>query len=333
MLLLNGGTGSTDVEPAHSLGQSVTTTAPFAQLGVSVAAADPANAGFDLTLRAGGPTGVVVATQHIAWRWPGGWAPLSFTAQPAGDYFVSLSAGAAGLSWANGPAYASGKPYVDGEAVSDVPSRAVALVSPYRDGPADIYDRFGWAPRATSRKNNFWYFWGWAGVTVPWEGQLQDGGTDLYLSGFDVLCRARYRGADDAWARLSAVLDRWKEPDHLCGGDPLSRGETPQNEITPGSVGVDIPFPESGLAPASFLEAIAGVEARPDALLLTPRLPAALEYVGVRNMSWRGRIVDLRITRDRVSLRGADVAVSIAYRSGETVRIPVPVALRSPGRR
>lgn len=329
VLLLNVDAGSTNIEPAHPLGQSVVATAPFAQVGVSVAASDAANAGLDLTLRSGGPTGAVIASQHISWRWPGGWAPLSFATQPAGDYFVEVTASGTGLAWANGPAYTAGKPYLDGVAVTDVPSRTIALVSAYRDGPADIYDRFGWAPRATSRKNNFWYFWGWAGVTVPWEGQLQDGGTDLYLSGFDVLCRARYRGGDDAWARLSAVLDRWKEPDHLCGGDPLSRGETPQNEITPGSVGVDIPFPESGLAPGTFLEAIAGVEAHPDALLITPRLPAALDHIGVRNMSWRGRIVDLRITRDRVSLRGGDVAVSVAYRSGETVRIPAPPALRS----
>ena len=97
---------------------------------------------------------------------------------------------------------------------------------------------------------------------------MQDGGAILYTSGFDVMARARYRSADDAWARMTAILDRWTEPDSICGGAPLYRGEGTVD--APGgahSVGTDVPFPESGLAPASFLYAFVGVEAEPEALV------------------------------------------------------------------
>jgi hypothetical protein len=158
-------------------------------------------------------------------------------------------------------------------------------------------------------------------VTVPFEQQLQEGGTDLYQSGFDVAPRARNIGGDNAWQRLMAVVQRWRDPDHLCGGNPLYRGEHPQNESTPGSVGVDIPFPESGLAPNSFLEAIIGVAAEPSALTITPRLPSTLQHAGVQRMMWRGHVCDLSVTRDRVVLSSGAFHISRRYQPGQTVRI------------
>lgn len=59
--------------------------------------------------------------------------------------------------------------------------------------------------------------------------------------------------ASIAYAKMRTVLERDSLPDRLCGGAPLYLGEQPENEISAGAVGVDIPFPESGVAPASFL--------------------------------------------------------------------------------
>lgn len=324
ILLLTGGSDPPATASAgHTLGQSFTSDAPFAQVGLSLAAADPTAAdSVTVTLRRGGPGGTLVGTATQPWRGGGGWMPLTVPTQDPGSYYVELSVD--GLVWASGPAYDGGSAFADGQVDSSVASRAIAVVSPYDDGPADTYSRFGWAPRTTTRRNNFWYYWGWAGITVPFEQQLQDGGTDLYLSGFDVQARARYFGGDNAWKRLLQVVGRWRDPDHLCGGDPLYRGEHPQNEINAGSVGVDIPFPESGLAPNSFLEAILGVVPEPDALTVTPRLPRTLSSAGVQRMMWQGRTCELTVTQREVRLQARGLNVSIPYRPGETVRIPTP---------
>lgn len=298
------GDGVTTLEPGQSLSQSFSAPAPFAQVAGSFAATALDNAGFTLSLYRGDQ---LIASRQLDWRPPAGWGHLDLPVQPAGDYRLEMSGGDGRTGWFNGTS-----------------GRSLVAVSPYANGAADIYTRFGWAPRATSRKNNFWYFWGWAGVTLPFEQQLQDGGTDLYLSGFDVEVRAKHRSADDAWRRLTAIADRWAKPDHLCGGDPLHAGEHPQNESTPGSVGVDIPFPESGLATGSFLYAFVGAQAEPSGLVITPNLPSTLSYAGVRRMHWRGRTVDLTVTRDTVIVRGDGISVRKRYSAGESVRISPP---------
>lgn len=304
VVLVPTGNGVTTLESGQTLRQPFIADASFAQVAGAFAATALDNAGFTLSLYR---DGALIASRHVDWRPPAGWGHLDLPAQPAGSYELVMSDGDGLTGWFNGSS-----------------GRSLVAVSPYSQGPADIYPRFGWAPRATSRKNNFWYFWGWAGVTLPFERQLQDGGTDLYLSGFDVEARARYRSADDAWRRLTAIVDRWAKPDHLCGGDPLYDGEHPQNESTPGSVGVDIPFPESGLTPGSFLYAFLGVEAEPSALVITPNLPSALTYAGVRRMHWRGQTVDLTVTRDTILLRGDGISIRKQYSAGESVRITPP---------
>ncbi len=319
---LRPGAGASSLSAGHTAGQSFTTSASFSTVAGYFMAASTADGGFTLALYEGDPTGRKLAERHVTWLWPGGYAPLDVGVQPAGRYYLQASDPTGGISWADGTAYSGGNPYVDGVVVSDIPSRALVSVSPAIPGPADIYDQWVFAPRTTTRKNDFWYFSGWEGVIVPWQTQLQDGGADLYQSGFDVIARSRLLSSDDAWQRWVTVLDRWSKPDHLCGGSPLYDGEIPQNEQGSGSVGVDIPFPESGLAPASFLSAFLGIEATPDALEVAPNLPAALEHAGVRNLWWRGRKLDITVTQDAVVLKGQGVSEHRRYQKGETLRFP-----------
>ena len=89
-------------------------------------------------------------------------------------------------------------------------------------------------------------------------------------------------------------------PDRLCGGPPLYRGEIPQQE-NPGQVGVDLPFPESGMVPCYLLYGVMGVDAAPDGLRIAPRLPRALPFAEVDGVNWRGRRLSIRV--DRRSIR------------------------------
>jgi len=182
-------------------------------------------------------------------------------------------------------------------------------------GKADTYSRWVFAPRANTIHNPIWNedgtndpnaagvepWWhsGWRGT--PFDEQCQDGGAILYTSYFDLMARTELLSPDNAWQRWSEILARYREPDRLCGGPPLYRGETPQ-QANPGSVGLDIPFPESGLVPTWFLYGLAGVRATPEGLVIAPRLPHTLPWLTIRNLDYRDLPLTLRVTNRGVRL-------------------------------
>lgn len=189
---------------------------------------------------------------------------------------------------------------------------------PTSSGEADTYSAWAFAPRATTLHNPTWdpatgeslepdcpqqpwWMFGWIGTAFG--DQCQDGGAILYTSYFDLMARLRLVSPDNAWQRWEAILERWREPDHLCGGPPLYRGEHPQ-QINPGSTGTDIPFPESGLVPCWLLNGVLGVEPTPAGLRIAPRLPEGLEWAGIRNLGWRGMTLDVRVTRRAAQVSG-----------------------------
>jgi len=181
---------------------------------------------------------------------------------------------------------------------------------PTSTGEADTYSKWVFAPRANTIHNPersepqepvpSWWFFGWGGT--PFGDQCQDGGAILYTSYFDLMARLQLLGPDNAYDRLRAILGRYAEPDRLCGGPPLYHGETPQQE-NPGQVGVDMPFPESGLVPCAFLYGVVGAEAHADGLHVRPALPAALTKAGVLNVSFAGARLDLVAQPGRLTVR------------------------------
>lgn len=190
-------------------------------------------------------------------------------------------------------------------------------------GEADIYSRWIFAPRATTIHNPMWndkgvqdpkaervepwWMFGWRGT--PFGDQCQDGGAILYTSYFDLMARTSLRGTESAWQRWNEILGRYRMPDRLCGGPPLSRGENPQ-QANPGSTGTDIPFPESGLVPCWFVYGVAGVNATSQGLVISPRLPKQLPWLVIRNLQYRGLTMDLRVQ----SLDDAGVRVELSSR-------------------
>lgn len=188
---------------------------------------------------------------------------------------------------------------------------------PTSTGEADTYSKWIFAPRATTIHNPqwldrpssllpppstppWWTYW-WKGT--PYGDQCQDGGAILYTSFFDLMDRVKYLGADNAWERFVEIIERYRMPDRLCGGSPLYRGEKSQQEDA-GSVGVDYPFPESGMVPCYFLYGVMGVEATSEGLRITPRLPKALKYAEVRSVHWRGMTLRIRLTNTSVEVDG-----------------------------
>jgi len=169
---------------------------------------------------------------------------------------------------------------------------------PTSSGAKDTFTAYGFAPRATTDENTNWWF---ARVNQNFGEQVQDGGAILYTEGYDLRDRALYFGPDNAFDRLTAVLARYALPDKLCGGGPRYTGETPQQENA-GGVGTDYPFPESGLAPVSALEAIFCVRANTTSLILTPELPASLSYAGVHGVQVANVTMDINVTETNCTI-------------------------------
>lgn len=300
-ILLERPGGAADPVPyGHTLRKAFRVEADFAQLAAVVRATEVTSP-FTLELR--DSSGALIHERRFDRWWDRGWAPLDVGLLPAGDYELALTAHGPGLSWQ----------------CADDDRLSIAVVSAHRRGPADIYDAWRFAPRASTRRNDFWYTFGWSGVETEFGDQLQDGGTALYISGFDIESRARI-SADLAWERLVAILERADEADHLCGGAPLIHGEHPQ-AILPGQVGVDTPFPESGLVPTAVLPAFMGLTPRPDSLVIRPNLPHTIDHLEVENLHWHGTRLAVRVERNRITIRTPDTTLTADFAAGETVAL------------
>jgi hypothetical protein len=207
---------------------------------------------------------------------------------------------------------------------------------PTSSGKADTYTKWIFAPRTTTIHNPmwgpkapksetdnlvkpWWTYW-WPGT--PFGEQCQDGGAIFYTSFFDLMNRSRTFGAENAWKRYQEILARYRMPDRLCGGNPLFLGEIAQQEDG-GAVGTDYPFPESGLVPLYFLYGVIGLDPKPDALHITPRLPKVLEFAAVSDVSWRGaklriRVMPTTVKIDGTAADGSTVSLQLDIKLGET---------------
>jgi hypothetical protein len=319
------GDGGLAVPAAGSVAVAFETAAPVETVGALVRGGPGSGADVTFRLRDGG--GSVLAERRLAVWWESGWATLTPPRPLEPGRYVLEAADAGGpVRWAETRAAGAGATLRDGTPDPGAPPLALAAVGPAVPGPRDIYDAFQFAPRATTVENRLWYPWVWNALGTPFGAQLQDGGTDLYIAGYDLMARAAHQSPEAAHDRLRALLARYAQPDHLCGGAPLSDGSIPQGDA-PGQVGLDVPFPESGLAPAAFLYAFLGVQATTAGLRVAPRLPEALGHAGVRGLCYRGRRLTLEVWHDRVRLRGAGVDLERGYRRGQTLLLlPGPAA-------
>lgn len=192
----------------------------------------------------------------------------------------------------------------------------------------DIY-RWRFGPRATTRRNLEWYGQGWTHPeSIPWGGQVQDGGGVLGFTFYDLWARLHVYGPDDAWQRLTEIL-AWEKEVHAAGGYRAyyadgKQGTTLQGGGTAGGVGIDAEFFESSLLPSIVVYGFAGLSPEPDGLHISPSLPQAVPELTVRNVLYRGTPLDVRVTLDAITL-----TLQQAPAEPVTVRFDAPMALDS----
>lgn len=162
---------------------------------------------------------------------------------------------------------------------------------------ADIY-KWEFGPRITTKRNIEWYVQGWyEPKSVPWGGQIQDGGAVLGFSFYDIMARIKILGPDDGWNRMKALLD-WEAktlPYSSYREYYKSIPDAPmQGNGVAGGLGIDVEFFESSLVPSAVIYGFLGLEPKSAVLCIEPRLPAACPEMTVRNLLYHGVRMDVK---------------------------------------
>lgn len=170
----------------------------------------------------------------------------------------------------------------------------------------DIY-RWQFGPRATTKRNIDYYGWFWsAPESIPWGGQVQDGGAVLGFSYHDLESRLRVYGADNAWERLKEII-KWFGKVQDAGGyreyyKDGKQGTTLQGGGTAGGLGLDYEFFESILVPQIILNGFLGFKPRADGFEINPKLPEDWDNLEITQIHLHNLILDIKVTKGTISV-------------------------------
>ena len=170
---------------------------------------------------------------------------------------------------------------------------------------ADIY-HWRFAPRATTKRNEEFYFFGWTiPQTIPWGYQIQDGGAVLGWSYHDMMARLKIFGPDNAWKRLQEIV-KWFDEVQTAGGyrkyyDGKREGSM-QGEGTPGGLGLDCEFMESVLAPQIVMDGFLGFKPTGDGFSVNPNLPTDWPELAIDRIHFHNLTLRIRVTRDVIEI-------------------------------
>jgi len=268
------------IQLTGTLEQEFFADAPFS----SVAGQNPtwgtSDSDFTMTLLRAG-TGETIAIIGVVDAADNAYNQLTFPSQPAGYYILRMSNPNGTVGW-----WAS-------------------------EWSNTIYDR--WVmPRVSTLDNQDWWQAAVLGGTPPdnpnfayhWDVQLQNGGADLYESGFDIWARARWYDADNAWERLEWILRRWLDPDRMSGNASFYGHGIQGGSLGAGAIGwCWSEFPETGVLGAAFFNGFFGVEPSARGLRFQPAIPTGhgITTLGARNISYFGALFDIEATTDSIT--------------------------------
>lgn len=170
---------------------------------------------------------------------------------------------------------------------------------------ADIY-HWRFAPRATTKRNITHYQWCWsAPETIPWGGQVQDGGAVLGFSYHDIMARIAVLGPDNAAARLAEIM-KWFEEVQAAGGYRSyydgSREGSMQGGGTAGGLGLDREFVESVLVPQVMIDGFLGFTPLSDGFSLDPKLPTRWPELTIDRIRLHDSVLTIRASKNVIEI-------------------------------
>lgn len=167
---------------------------------------------------------------------------------------------------------------------------------------SDLY-RWRFGPRATTVRNIDYYNYAWTGPeTLPFGGQVQDGGAVFGFSFHDLMGRLRVNGPDDAWARLKEILAWYGEVQTEGGYRNYYRPETAatrgnlQGGGTAGGLGIDAEFHETLLVPLIMTEGFLGLSVTPERIRFAPQLPQEWPSLEIGRIQYRDWMLHAKAT-------------------------------------
>lgn len=171
---------------------------------------------------------------------------------------------------------------------------------------ADIY-HWRLAPRATTKKNYDWYFWGWDSHAFPWGKQVQDGGAVFAQSFNDLMSRIKIYGPDNAWTRFKGILDWYTEVEQAGGYRNYyadgKKGNSMQGSGTAGGIGIDMEFVETILTPYTMLEGFLGFKATSYGFDIIPNYPESWSSYEVDNLAYRNTLLSFKLDNDIIKIK------------------------------
>ena len=171
----------------------------------------------------------------------------------------------------------------------------------------DIY-KFKFAPRASTLRNVDYYNYSWSSPeSIPFGGQIQDGGAVLGFSYHDLMARLKTRGADDTWRRLKTIID-WFGDVQKEGGYRkyyLNHPEkgTLQGGGPPGGLGVDAEFFESVLVPQVMIYGFMGFQPMIDGFSINPNLPSSWPSLEITKINLHGSALDIKADKNKIEIK------------------------------
>ena len=279
---------------------------------------------------------------HPEWNLPG--SPLKRDAAALRDHAREIKAFAGSLFWnektgrfncgidVDGKSYDYGFTFINCEAIAyDFATKKQAesimqwltgerIVEEDTSQGKDIYHwRFG--PRSTTLRNIDYYGWFWnSPESIPWGGQVQDGGAVLGFSYHDLMSRLKVLGPDNAWQRLQGVVSWFTEVQEVGGYREYYKDETRgtlQGGGRAGGLGLDHEFFESVLVPQVVIRGFLGFEPRSDGFDIHPRLPDDWPSLKVTRIYLHRLVLDVLAERNSVTITGTGS-------TKELLRIGVP---------
>ncbi len=171
---------------------------------------------------------------------------------------------------------------------------------------ADIY-KYEIAPRFNTHNigNDFLWLYG-----VSFDGNVQNGGTALHLSYYDVTSQS-YISADSSFAKLKK-LQAWYEKVKAAGGEGMQfyREYYKNTDIKlqgngNGLVGVDVEFLEAALLFTAVPDSYFGLDTNYDGTLcFTPNIPDGIDWWRMENLVYDGHYYDVTAGKNCLWLSG-----------------------------
>ena len=202
---------------------------------------------------------------------------------------------------------------------------------------------FECAPRISTKSNaNQYAYGGFASSEADFGRQVQDGGSAMWLTYYDLMSRQRVYGSDNAYERVSEIVDwyekvtetyREKHPEEDAPSrfylDYYTRGITLQGHGQSGGLGLDSEFLENAIVYSAFPKMTLGLNSTDYKTLdLAPSLPGSLLYYKMENLAFHGLKYDVTAGDDfvRVSnVRENAVGAAGGTKEGLSIRLRLKV--------